>query len=227
MADANATPASGHAAHPGPDAGKPSHWAYAADHGGGVLPSRRAANSGEGLDALMAELPAGTPVVVDQRRDIGALAVRGARGAGRPAAHPPGAAEREPAGSLPGVAKTDERDAQAIARSAPGMPQTPRPVPAGGPAPDGARVMPARVARAQRDRTARADALRSRPPEPCPAFEAACDTTAGWCAGMLAELGGPWSMPGTGRERPCAASRRHSATREQRDRLWDAMLMPI
>ena len=216
----DATPASGHAACLGPDAGKPSHWACAAGHGGGALPSRRAASPGEGLDALMAELPADAPVVADQRRNIGALATRGARGAGRPAAHPPGPAEHEPAGSLPGVAKTDERDAQATARSALGMPQTLRPVPAGDPAPDGAGVMPARVARAQRGRTARADAPRSRLPEPCPAFGAACDMAAGWRAGMLAEPGGPWSMLDAGRERPCAASRGHSATRERRDRLW-------
>lgn len=223
MADRNATLTAKHAAYLGLDVGKLSHWAYAVDAEGTVLASRRVANSEEGLDALMAELPADTLVVVDQRRNIGALAIRRARAAGRPVAYLPGSAEHELAKSFPGIAKTDERDAQVIARAALGMPQTLRPVPAGDPALDGARIMSAQVAQVQKDRTACANALHSRLLESCPPFEAACEMTEQWCAGMLAELGGPWNMLEAGRERFCAASRRHGATREQRDRLWDAI----
>ena len=75
----------------------------------------------------------------------------------------------------------------------------------------------------QKDRTACANALHSRLLESCPAFERACEVTAPWCAGMLSELGGPWNMLDAGRERFCAASRKHGASREQRDRLWDAI----
>ena len=223
MAETNATLTSKHAAYLGLDVGKFAHWAYAVDRGGEVLLSRRVANSEDELDALMAVLPADTLVVVDQRRNIGALAIKRARAAQKPVAYLPGSAEHELAKSFPGIAKTDARDAQVIARAALGMPQTLRPVPADDPALDGARIMSAQVAQVQKDRTACANALHSRLLESCPAFEAACSMTEPWCAGMLAELGGPWNMIEAGRERFCAASRRHHATREQRDRLWEAI----
>ena len=223
MAGKNATLTEKHEAYLGIDVGKFLHWGYAVDRDGEVLLSRRVANSEDELDALMAELPADTLVVVDQRRNIGALAIKRARLSGRPVAYLPGSAEHDLAKSFPGIAKTDARDAQVIARSALGMPQTLRPVPADDPALDGARIMSAQVAQVQKDRTACANALHSRLLESCPAFERACEVTAGWCAGMLAELGGPWNMLDAGRERFCAASRKHGATREQRDRLWDAI----
>lgn len=124
MAETNATLTSRHAAYLGLDVGKFAHRAYAVDRDGEILLSRRVANSEEELDALLSELPADTLVVVDRRRSIGALAIRRARGAGRPVAYLPGSAEHELAKSFPGAAKTDERDAQVIARSALGMPQT-------------------------------------------------------------------------------------------------------
>lgn len=223
MAEKNATLTSKHAAYLGLDVGKFAHWAYAVDLDGEVLLSRRVANSEGELDALLAELPADTLVVVDQRRNIDALAIKRARAAGRPVAYLPGSAEHELAKSFPGIAKTDERDAQVIARAALGMPQTLRPVPAEDPALDGARIMSAQVAQVQKDRTACANALHSRLLESCPAFEAACEMTEPWCAGMLAELGGPWNMLDAGRKRFCAASRKHRATREQRDRLWNSI----
>lgn len=217
MAGKNATLTARHAAYLGLDVGKESHWAYAVDSEGTVLLSRRVANSEAELDAVVAECPQDTLVVVDQRRNIGALAIRRARAAGRPVAYLPGSAEHELAKSFPGIAKTDERDAQVIARSALGMPQTLRPVPADDPELDGARITAAQLSQVQKDRTACANALHSRLLESCPTFEAACRMTAPWCAGMLAELGGPWNMLDAGREAFCAASRRHGATREQRD----------
>ena len=102
MAETNATLTSKHAAYLGLDVGKFAHWAYAVDRGGEVLLSRRVANSEDELDALMAVLPADTLVVVDQRRNIGALAIRRARRAGRPVAYLPGSAEHELAKSFPG-----------------------------------------------------------------------------------------------------------------------------
>ncbi len=223
MTKGNATLTARHAAYLGLDVGKESHWAYAVDPEGTMLLSRRVANSEAELDALIAGCPADTLVVVDQRRNIGALAIRRARAAGRPVAYLPGSAEHGLAKGFPGVAKTDERDAQVIARAALGMPQTLRPVPEDDPALDGARIMSSQLAQVQKDRTACANALRSRLLESCPSFEAACEATAPWCAGMMAELGGPWNMLDAGRERFCAASRRHGATREQRDRLWNSI----
>ena len=112
MAETNATLTRKHAAYLGLDVGKFAHWAYAVDRDGEVLLSRRVANSEEELDSLMAGLPADTLVVVDQRRNIGALAIRRARAAGRPVAYLPGSAEHELAKSFPGIAKTDARDVQ-------------------------------------------------------------------------------------------------------------------
>lgn len=129
---------------------------------------RRVANSKAELDALLARCPDDT-LVVDQRRNIGALAK-----------------------SFPRLAKkTDERDAQIIARVALGMPQTLRPVPADDPALNGVRIISAQIAQMWKDRTACTNASYSRLPESCQAFKAACEMTETWCAGMLAELGDP------------------------------------
>ncbi|MZJ31952.1 IS110 family transposase, partial [Collinsella aerofaciens] len=67
---------------------------------------------------MFASAPAGTLVVVDQFRNIGSLAVRRARAAGRGVAHLPGLAASRAAGLFAGEAKTDERDAAVIARTA-------------------------------------------------------------------------------------------------------------
>lgn len=88
---------------------------------------------------------------------------------------------------------------------------------------DGARIISAQIAQVQKDREACANALHSRLPASCPAFEAACEMAGRWCVGMLVELGGPWNILDNGREKFCAASRKHGASRGQRDRLWDAI----
>lgn len=223
MAAENTTLTDRHDAYLGIDVGKEAHWAYAVDSLGTVLSSRRIANSEADLDALMAQCPEDTLVVVDQRRNIGALALRRARAAGKPVAYLPGSVEHDMAKSFPGIAKTDERDAQVIARTALGMPHTLRPVPEDDPDLDAARIASAQLAQVQKDRTACANALHSRLLESCPAFELACDMTAPWCAGMLAEMGGAWNMADAGREKFCACSRRHGASRKDRDRLWNAI----
>lgn len=223
MAAKDATLTVRHDAYLGIDVGKETHWAYALDSMGTALLSRKIANSESELDALMARCPEDTLVIVDQRRNIGALVLRRARAAGKPVAYLPGSVEHDMAKSFPGIAKTDERDAQVIARTALGMPHTLRPVPEDDPGLDGARIMSAQLAQVQKDRTACANALRSRLLESCPAFEVACDVLAAWCVRMLAEMGGPWNMADAGRERFCACSRKHGASRKDRDRLWNAI----
>lgn len=94
--------------------------------------------------------------------------------------------------SFPGIVKTDERDARVIEQTALGMPQTPWTVLKEDPQLDDARIMFAQFAQVQKDRTTCANALHSRLPESCPAFELACSMTVPWCTGMLAELGEPW-----------------------------------
>ena len=67
----------------GLDVGKSSHWACVATLDGEVLASKPIANRENVLDSLFAEFP-GALVVVDQVRNIGALAPSRARAAERP-----------------------------------------------------------------------------------------------------------------------------------------------
>lgn len=108
----------------GLDVGKSSHWACLIDRDGEVLASAPVRNREAELDALFASAPAGTLVVVDQFRNIGSLAVRRARAAGLVVAHLPGLAASRAAGLFAGEAKTDERDAAVIARTALGVPDS-------------------------------------------------------------------------------------------------------
>lgn len=89
-----------------------------------MLASAPVRNREAELDALFASAPAGTLVVVDQFRNIGSLAVRRARAAGLGVAHLPGLAASRAAGLFAGEAKTDERDAAVIARTALGVPDS-------------------------------------------------------------------------------------------------------
>lgn len=123
----------------GLDVGKSSHWACLIDRGGEVLASAPVRNREGALDALFSSAPAGTLVVVDQFRNIGSLAVRRARAAGLGVAHLPGLAASRAAGLFAGEAKTDERDAEVIARTALGVPDSLSGVPGRGEALEAAR----------------------------------------------------------------------------------------
>lgn len=125
----------------GLDVGKSSHWACLVDRDGEVLASAPVRNREAELDALFASAPAGTLVVVDQFRNIGSLAVRRARAAGLGVAHLPGLAASRAAGLFAGEAKTDERDAAVIARTALGVPDSLSGVPGRGEALEAARAL--------------------------------------------------------------------------------------
>ena len=156
----------------GLDVGKSSHWACLVDRDGEVLASAPVRNREAELDALFASAPAGTLVVVDQFRNIGSLAVRRARAAGLGVAHLPGLAASRAAGLFAGEAKTDERDAAVIARTAPGVPDSLSGVPGRGEALEAARALSSQrdhvVACATRDK----NRLRAVLLESCPALEA-------------------------------------------------------
>ena len=94
----------------GLDVGKSSHWACVATRDGEVLLSAPVANREGDLDSLFGRFPDAL-VVVDQSRNIGALALARARAAGMPAAYLPGLAAHGAARLFAGDAKTDERDA--------------------------------------------------------------------------------------------------------------------
>lgn len=159
----------------GLDVGKSSHWARLIDRDGEVLASAPVRNREAELDALFASAPAGTLVVVDQFRNIGSLAVRRARAAGLGVAHLPGLAASRAAGLFAGEAKTDERDAAVIARTALGVPDSLSGVPGRGEALEAARALSSQrdhvVACATRDK----NRLRAVLLESCPALEAAVD----------------------------------------------------
>lgn len=130
----------------GLDVGKSSHWACLIDRDGEVLDSAPVRNREAELDALFASAPAGTLVVVDQFRNIGSLAVRRARAAGLGVAYLPGLAVSRAAGLFAGEAKTDERDAAVIARTALGVPDSLSGVPGRGEALEAARALSSQTA---------------------------------------------------------------------------------
>lgn len=158
----------------GLDVGKSSHWACVATRDGEVLASKPVANRECEFDSLFAEFP-GALVVVDQVRNIGALALSRARAAGMPSAYLPGLAAHEASKLFGGDAKTDERDAMVIAKTALGILDALLPVAHPDPA-----IAAARSIAAQRDfliceNTRNKNRLRSILLESCPEFEALAD----------------------------------------------------
>ena len=172
----------------GLDVGKSSHWACLIDRDGEVLSSAPVRNREAELDALFASVPAGTLVVVDQFRNIGSLAVRPSRAAGL----------------FAGEAKTDERDAAVIARTALGVPDSLSGVPGRGEALEAARALSSQrdhvVACATRDK----NRLRAVLLESCPALEAAVDLSDRRWLELLAGFGGAWGIARSGAEGPQA-----------------------
>lgn len=158
----------------GLDVGKSSHWACVATRDGEVLASKPAANRENALDSLFAEFP-GALVVVDQVRNIGALALSRARAAGMPSAYLPGLAAHEAARLFGGDAKTDERDATVIAKTALGIPDALLPVPHPDPAIAAARALAAQRDFLTRESTRSKNRLRSILLESCPEFESLVD----------------------------------------------------
>lgn len=182
----------------GLDVGKSSHWACLVDRDGEVLSSAPVRNREAELDALFASAPAGTLVVVDQFRNIGSLAVRRARAAGLGVAYLPGLAASRAAGLFAGEAKTDERDAAVIARTALGVPDSLSGVPGRGEALEAARALSSQrdhvVACATRDK----NRLRAVLLESCPALEAAVDLSDRRWLELLAGFGGAWGIARSG-----------------------------
>lgn len=117
----------------GLDVGKSSHWACVETRDGEVLLSAPVANRENEIDSLFAEFP-------------GVLALSRSRAAGIPSAYLPGLAAHEVSKLFGGDAKTDERDAMVIAKTALGIPDALLPVAHPDPA-----IAAARSIAAQRD----------------------------------------------------------------------------
>lgn len=213
----------GAATHVGFDVGKASHRACAVDATGAVLFNRRVDNRPAAIDRALADAGPAATVVVDQKRNIGALVVARARAAGNRVAYLPGIAMKKARDMFPATAKTDEIDAEVIARTAAGMPWTLREVAEEGPARAALRMLASQRDFAVRSRTKAANRLRAVLLEADPAFEAAVEPSSGWQIAVLSELGGPFGIVRAGRRRyRSVAERAGGARREDSDRLWEA-----
>ena len=205
----------------GLDVGRSSHWARLVTRAGEVVLNRPVANSEADLDALLSRAPEGTLVVVDQARNIGALAVGRARLAGLPVACLPGIAAHRAAGLFAGDSKTDERDAMVIAKTALGIPDSLLPVADPDEALDAARMLASQrdhmVACATRDK----NRLRSILLESCPAFEALVGLSDARWPSALERLGGPWGIADAGKAAFGAVTR--GADRGRMDAAWAAV----
>ena len=191
----------------GLDVGKFSHWACHVTRQGEVLRSEPVANTEHDLDGLFSQAEAGTLVVVDQVRNIGSLAISRARLAGLPVAYLPGIAAHGAAKLFAGDAKTDERDAAVIAKTALGIPDSLLPVPKHDERLEAARSMAAQrshmVACSTRDK----NRLRSILLESCPEFEALADLADPHWLRMMESLGGPWGIVDAGKAAVGAVTR--------------------
>lgn len=213
---------SGYDVYLGFDVGKLSHRACAVDRGGRVLFNAPVGNAEAEIDrAISVAMREGSVLaVVDQRRNIGTTVIRRARALGAGVAYLPGIAMSRAARLFPGDAKTDERDAEVIARTALGVPQSLRPVPAEDEL-EGARRLEAQRQDLIRDRTHQVNRLRSLMLESNPAFERAMDPAAAWCLALLRRVGGPWQILDAGRRRYAALTR--NAPRKAAEALWESL----
>lgn len=207
------------------DVGKAAHRACAVGAAGELLFNREVANRPDDIDRALAEAGPAARVVVDQKRNIGALVVARARAAGNPVSYLPGIAMKKARDMFPVTAKTDAIDAEVIARTAAGMPWTLREVAEESPAAAALRMLASQRDFAVRSRTKAANRLRAVLLEADPAFEAAVDPSSRWQLAVLAELGGPFGIRSAGLRRfRSVAERAHGAKRAASDRLWAAAL---
>lgn len=208
----------------GLDVGKASHWACGVDSSGRVVLSERVANRAADVDAVLARAGSGALVVVDQKRNIGALVVARARAAGNPVAYLPGSAEKALRDAEAGVAKTDRIDAEVIARAALGMPHTLRPLAEEAPRAAAARLLASQLDFCTRSRTQAKNRLRAVLLEADPALEAAVDPSSAWQMAVFAEIGGPGEVAAAGLRRfRAVAERAHGAARAATAALWEAV----
>lgn len=202
------------------DVGKSFHRAFGVGAGGEAVLSERVDSRPASIDRALAEAGAGALVVVDQRRNIGALALSRARGAGMRVAYLPGKAEKRAREMFPATAKTDELDAEVIARTALGMPWTLREVPEEDERGASLRMLSSQRSFCVKGHTESLNRLRAVLLGADPALEAALDPSRRWRPEVLAALGSAHgcAAAGEGRHRRLAGAR---GGRE--DALWEAL----
>lgn len=204
--------------------GKSAHRACAVSRESGGIVFNKALENREGpIDEALALAGEGALVVVDQKRNIGALVIERARAAGMEVAYLPGLTMKRARDMFPGVAKTDEIDAEVIARTAIGMPWCLRPV--AEESDNGAEV---RLLASQRRfltkcLTQSKNRLRSVLLEVDPSFEAAVDLGAAWQLGVLSRFGSARGIASAGRRSYRAfAVKKSGAPEAAAEGLWEA-----
>ena len=197
----------------GIDVGKSSHSACALDVGGRVAFRAELANRPDDIDRLLERAGSGALVVVDQKRNIGALVLARAHVHGNPCAYLPGYAEKQARGMFPGIAKTDAIDAEVIARTALGVPRALRPAPEEPEGTASLRILSSQREFASSARTRAKNRLRATLLEADPALEGAVDPSSRWQVSMLAKFGGAAGCSAAGWRRFSSAARRAGAPR--------------
>lgn len=205
----------------GLDVGKFSHWAYCISSTGEVPINEPIGNTEAELDALFSQVEPETLVVVDQCRNIGELPLKRARLAGLAVAYIPGLVVHQAAKMFAGDAKTDERDAMVIAKTAKGVPDSLLPVSRQDDAIEAARSLAAHRNHMVTCSTRDKNRLRSILLESCPAFEALVDLGDDRWIAALEKLGGPWGIADAGKKRFGAATK--GGGRSRFDAAWDAL----
>ena len=176
----------------GLDVGKSAHWACVVTREGELLASGPIPNRENAIDGLYAQYP-GALVVVDLVRNIGSLALSRAKLAGMPRAYLPGLAAHGASRLFAGDAKTDERDAMVIAKTALGIPDALLAVADRPPEIEAARSLAAQRYFLTCENTRSKSRLRSILLESCPEFEAQADLSDP-ALELMAAVGGPWSI---------------------------------
>lgn len=184
------------------DVGKSAHRACAISRKTGeVLFNKALDNRERSIDEVLRLVDRDALVVVDQKRNIGALVLERARVANMDVAYLPGLAMKRARDMFPGIAKTDEIDAEVIARTGIGMPWTLRPI-----AEETERGIEIRLLAAQRRfltkcATQSKNRLRSVLLEVDPAFEACVDLGLDWHVAVFGKFGGAVGITSAGRRR--------------------------
>jgi len=208
----------------GIDVGKKGHRACAIDSTGAILFNVALSNSEQEIDDVLARAGGNCLVIVDQKRNIGLLAIRRARVKGLNVAYLPGLAMNRAASLFPGDAKTDERDAEVIARTALGVPGALRSIPDEDSKTEKLRRLSAQRSDLVVGRTHLKNRLRGLLLESNPAFESVMDLAKSWMLSLIETFGGPWNILDAGRRRFRAwMEKTPYANIDECERIWDCL----
>jgi len=188
----------------GVDVGKSFHHLYATLSTGKVIANRPIKQHEQKLLETFTKLRSlgSVLVCVDQPKNVGALTIACAKKAGCEVGYLPGYTMRQAANLLPGVAKSDGRDAYVTCTITKSLPECLRSLP------EASELRASLCALAScdedycHDTTREINRLRAHLIESCPAFEAALgdSITSPFVLKLLEHYGGPWGMRDAGKD---------------------------